>query len=81
MESVADTRIYLGSATCQMVRVSKATNMLGHLIGASQSEPHINHSYEKIAVLMYVYMYVPICRPYAHHTRACANRYGKGRQH
>ena len=28
------------------------------IIGVSRSEPHINHTYEKIAVLMYVTMYV-----------------------
>ena len=28
------------------------------IIGASLSEPHTNHCYEKIAVLMYVCMYV-----------------------
>ena len=27
-------------------------------IGTSQSEPHINHSYEKIAVLVYVCVYI-----------------------
>ena len=31
------------------------------------SEPHINHSYEKIAVLMYV----PIHHPHVYHARAC----------
>ena len=28
------------------------------IIGVSRSEPHINHLYEKIAVLIYVCMYV-----------------------
>ena len=31
-----------------------------YLIGASRSEPHTNHHYEKIAVLMYVPIY--LCR-------------------
>ena len=32
--------------------------LVKNIIGTSRSEPHINHSYEKIAVLMYVCMYV-----------------------
>ena len=31
------------------------------LIGVSRSEPRINHSYEKIAVLMYMYVCMYIC--------------------
>ena len=47
---------------------------------ASQSEPHIYHSYEKITVptmylCMYVAMYVAIHRPRVHHTVCtCAYR-------
>ena len=44
------------------------------LIGASRSEPHTNHHYEKIAVLMYVSIYVAIRRPRVHHARACSAR-------
>ena len=29
-------------------------NAAVHIIGASRREPHINHTYEKIAVLVYV---------------------------
>ena len=46
------------------------------IIGVSQSEPHINHLYEKIAVLMYVCMYVCVCVPIRrlrdHHACMCA---------
>ena len=50
----------------------------------SQSEPHTNHSYKKIYVLMYVCMNVAICRPRAYHIRmyacTCIIRIGKDRQ-
>ena len=52
------------------------------IIGASRSEPYINHTYEKIAVLMYVCMrvcmymcmcvYVAIRRPRVAHTHIMA---------
>ena len=45
------------------------------IIGASQSETHINHTYKKFActyvciyVCIYVSMYVAICRPRVQHT-------------
>ena len=58
------------------------------LIGASRSEPHTNHSYEKIAVPMYVCLFVcmyvvAIRRPRVHHALcACAriSQFGKNRR-
>ena len=64
--------------------------ILQYIIGESRSEPHINHTNEKITVLMYVCIYVYMCvcvcvaihSPCAHH--ACAhtlcNWCGKDRQ-
>ena len=48
------------------------------MIGASRREPHINHSYEKIAVLLYVCVCVYVCPNTSStcsshmHVRACA---------
>jgi hypothetical protein len=53
-------------------------SQVGHfvIIGASRSEPHTNQYYEKIAVLMYLSMYlclyVAIRRPRVYHARARA---------
>ena len=56
------------SQKCNYVDITGETYV--SIIGASLSEPHTNHCYEKIAVLMYVCMYVAIRRPRVY--SACA---------
>ncbi len=66
-------------APCQILKCcmnwssQSSTNVI--IIGASRSEPHRYHSYEKIDVPMYVYMYVAIRRPRVHHAQCSAVLY------
>ena len=54
-------------------KVGTSTLYTCHITGASRSKTHSYHSYEKIAVPMYVCMYVAIRCPCVHHAQcACA---------
>ena len=52
-----------------------AFDTLFSFIGASLSEPHTNRVYEKIAVLLYVCMYVCVCPRYVVHVFFTHARY------
>ena len=56
--SMVGSSVDVTAATSEMewrtAQVALCLNTHCHIIGASRSEPHINHAYEKITVLMYM---------------------------